>query len=44
MSKCNELYHLAPDNEARPFWNGRARDAQSDIQCAMGCGAQDGVG
>jgi HD-GYP domain-containing protein (c-di-GMP phosphodiesterase class II) len=40
MSKCNELYHLAPDNEARPFWKGRARDAQSDIQCAMGCGAQ----
>ena len=41
MLKCNELYHLAPDNgEARPFWQGRARDAQADIQCAMGCGAQ----
>jgi len=40
MLKCNELYHLAPDNEARPFWKGRARDAQSDIRCAMGCGAQ----
>ena len=40
MPKCNELYHLAPDNEARPFWKGRARDAQSDIRCAMGCGAQ----
>lgn len=41
MLKCNELYHLAPDSgEARPFWQGRARDAQADIQCAMGCGAQ----
>ena len=40
MLKCTELYHLAPDNEARPFWKGRARDAQSDIRCAMGCGAQ----
>lgn len=40
MLKCNELYHLAPDNEARPFWKGCARDAQADIQCAMSCGAQ----
>lgn len=40
MSKCNELYHLVSGNEARPFWKGCARDAQSDIQCAMGCGAQ----
>ena len=40
MSKCNELYHLVSDNEARPFWKGRACDTQSDIQCAMGCGAQ----
>ncbi|WP_443698461.1 HD-GYP domain-containing protein [Pseudomonas sp.] len=28
------------DNEARPFWKDCARDAQADIRCAMGCGAQ----
>ncbi len=40
MLKCNELHHLAPDSEARPFWRDRAHDAQSSIQCAMSCGAQ----
>ncbi len=40
MSKCSELYQLVSDNEARPFWKDCARDAQADIRCAMGCGAQ----
>ncbi|WP_432711408.1 HD-GYP domain-containing protein [Pseudomonas marginalis] len=40
MLKCNEFYHLAPDSEARPFWRDRARNAQSAIQCALGCGVQ----
>lgn len=40
MLKCNELYHLTTGSEERPFWKDRANDAQPDIQCAMGCGAQ----
>lgn len=40
MLKCNKLYHLTTGSEERPFWKDRANDAQPDIQCAMGCGAQ----
>ena len=40
MLKCNELYHLVPDGEAKPFWRGRTNNAPLDIHCALGCGTR----
>ncbi|MGC6370927.1 HD domain-containing phosphohydrolase [Pseudomonas sp. K2I15] len=39
MLKCNELYQLDIDSEARPFWRDRPTRPDVKVYCALGCGS-----
>jgi len=37
MLKCNELYPLAADSEAKPFWRNVPSHPELNVRCATGC-------
>jgi HD-GYP domain-containing protein (c-di-GMP phosphodiesterase class II) len=37
MLKCNELYPVASDSEARPFWRNSPSHSDLSVRCAVGC-------